>query len=170
MKVSFKVLLPLVLLALPAVVQAQYYFTTNNGAITITGYYGSGGDVTIPDTTNGYAVTSIGSNVFYDCTNLTSVTIGTNVTSIGWEAFELCPNLTSATIPNSVTSIGNFAFGWCPSLAALADLADQFVVGNDEQTRAVRARRGHRKWTSPSWRAQSFARRFWNWSVHKEVL
>ena len=46
---------------LPAVVQAQFTFTTNNGAITITGYTGPGGNVTIPDTTNGYPVTSIGS-------------------------------------------------------------------------------------------------------------
>jgi hypothetical protein len=119
MKTSFKVLLPLLLLlAPPTVVQAQFTFTTNNGSITITGYTGPGGDVTIPDTTNGYPVTGIGTNVFYDCTNLTSITISTNVTSIGWEAFELCPNLTSATIPNSVTSIGNFAFGWCPSLTS----------------------------------------------------
>jgi len=29
------------LLALPAVVQAQFSYTTNNGAITITGYTGS---------------------------------------------------------------------------------------------------------------------------------
>ena len=33
---SLKVLLPLLLLALPAAVQAQFTFTTNNGAITIT--------------------------------------------------------------------------------------------------------------------------------------
>ena len=37
MKTSFKVLLPLLLLsALPAVMQAGFTFTTNNGAITIT--------------------------------------------------------------------------------------------------------------------------------------
>jgi len=41
--------LPLVagalLLMRPAVVQAQFTFTTNNGAITITGYTGAGGAV-----------------------------------------------------------------------------------------------------------------------------
>jgi Tfp pilus assembly pilus retraction ATPase PilT len=41
-------LLLLLLLALPAIVQAQFNYTTNNGTITITGYTGSGGDVTIP--------------------------------------------------------------------------------------------------------------------------
>ena len=48
------------MLVLPAVLRAQdYTFTTNNNALTITKYNGSGGAVTIPDTTNGLPVTSI---------------------------------------------------------------------------------------------------------------
>jgi hypothetical protein len=47
-------LLGAALLALPVAGQAQYAFTTNNGAITITGYSGLGGTVTIPSATNGY--------------------------------------------------------------------------------------------------------------------
>ena len=83
MKTRIKnLLLLLSLLALPAVAQAQFTFTTNSGAITITGYTGPGGAVVIPDTTNGYPVTSIGYEAFYE-TSPTSVTIGTNVTSIG---------------------------------------------------------------------------------------
>jgi hypothetical protein len=58
---SYKLLAGLgLLLALPTVVQAQFNFTTNNGAITITGYYGSDTNVTIPDTITGLSVTSIG--------------------------------------------------------------------------------------------------------------
>ena len=84
MKTSFKVLLPLLLvLMLPAVVQAQFTFTTNNGTITIIGYAGPGGAVTIPDTINGCPVTAIGTNAFYDCFSLTRVTIPSNVTGIG---------------------------------------------------------------------------------------
>ena len=76
-------LLPLLLvLMLPAVVQAQFTFTTNNGTITITGYTDSGGDMTIPNTINGLPVTNIGDEAFTDCYNLTSVTISNNVTSI----------------------------------------------------------------------------------------
>ena len=53
-------LLLLLLLTLPAVGKAQFNYTTDNGAITITGYTGPGGAVTIPDTINGLPVTSIG--------------------------------------------------------------------------------------------------------------
>ncbi len=68
-----RLLLPLLLLTLPFVVQAQdYTYTTNDdNTITITGYTGSGGDVTIPDTINGLPVTSIGSYAFYQCSSLT---------------------------------------------------------------------------------------------------
>jgi hypothetical protein len=76
------------LLTLPAVVQAQFTYTINNGTITITGYTGPGGAVTIPDTINGSPVTSIGYEAFLDCHSLTSVTLGTNVTSIGYAAFD----------------------------------------------------------------------------------
>ena len=103
----------LLLLALPAVVQAQFNFTTNNGAITIIKYTGSGGAVTIPDTTNGWPVSSIGSGAFSNCTSLTSITMGSNVTSIGNYAFYTCTSLIGVTIPNSVTNIGNFAFNAC---------------------------------------------------------
>src|SRR5260370_28303277 len=100
------IILALALLALPAVVQAQFNYTTNNGAITITGYTGPGGGVTIPDTINGYPVTSIGDSAFYRNYTVTSVTIPNSVTNIGVDAFDYCTNLTSVTIPNSVTSIG----------------------------------------------------------------
>jgi hypothetical protein len=54
-----------VLLALPAATQAQFIFTTNDGTITITDYIGSGGDVTIPDTTNGLPITGIAEDAFF---------------------------------------------------------------------------------------------------------
>ena len=109
-------LLPLLLLTLPVALQAQFNFTTNNGTITITGYTGSGGAVTIPSKTNGLPVTSIGDYAFCYCYNLASVTMGTNVTSLGDEAFFYCTNLTSVTIGNNVTNIGQWAFQYCWSL------------------------------------------------------
>ena len=70
--------------------------------------------ITIPD-----SVTSIGSYAFYDCSGLTSVKIPDSVTSIGSSAFEDCSGLTSITIPDSVTSIGEDAFRGCSGLTSL---------------------------------------------------
>ena len=101
---------------LPAAVQAQYNYTTNNGAITITKYTGSGGAVTIPDTIDRLPVTSIGCFASSGYTSLTIITIGNNVTNIGDETFEDCSSLTSVAIPDSVTDIGESAFSSCSSL------------------------------------------------------
>ena len=105
-----KLLSLVLLLALPLASPAQFTFTTNSGVLTITAYTGPGGVVAIPATTNGYPVTSIGFQAFFNCTNLTSITIPNSVTSIGDAAFEVCLGLTNVTIPNSVTSIGGTAF------------------------------------------------------------
>ena len=97
-----------------------YTYTTNSGTITITGYTGSGGAVTIPSTINTLPVTSISERAFSDCLSLTSVTIPTNVTSIGYMAFFDCVNLSSATIPNSVTSIPPWLFYNCGRLTTVS--------------------------------------------------
>jgi hypothetical protein len=119
METPLKLLPLLLLLALPAAVQAQYTDTTNNGTITITGYTGSSGAVTIPDTINGLPVTSIGSYAFQNHTSLTSVTIPNSVTNIGESAFDYCTSLTSVTIGNRVTSLGFRAFYYCTSLSSV---------------------------------------------------
>jgi hypothetical protein len=112
--------------------KAQFSYITNNGSLTITGYTGPGGAVTIPDMLNGLPVTAIGDNAFYICLSLRSVTIPDSVTNIGIQAFYHCHGLTNAilgnhlttiselmfaysglqtiTIPNSVTDIGDYAF------------------------------------------------------------
>jgi hypothetical protein len=150
-------ILPLVLVVLPALVQAQFNYTNNNGAITITGYTGSGGAVAIPSTIevggidlpvrsigNGAfkecfgltsvvmpdSVTSIEDWAFYICFGLTNVTIGNSVTRIGEYAFVHC-GLTSVTIPDSVTSIGFSAFGSCASLSSLTIGSSVTNLGSD---------------------------------------
>ena len=89
------VILAVLLLAAPAAVQAQFTYTNADGSIydystnadgvslTITGYTGPPWAVTIPTNINGLPVTNIGTNAFYDLTNLTSITIPSSVTSIG---------------------------------------------------------------------------------------
>jgi hypothetical protein len=113
-------LLPLLLLlALPAAVQAQFTFTTNNGAITITGYTGSGGVVVIPGTMDGLPISKIGNSAFSGKQNVTSILIPDSATQIGGRAFFGCTSLTNVTIGNSVTNIGNRAFYGCTKVAGV---------------------------------------------------
>jgi len=92
--------------------QAQFAYKINSDlTITITGYTGPGGAVTIPPTLDGLLVTSIGSNAFLSVSStLTSVSLPYSLTSIGDNAFNACGSLTNLTIPNGVTSIGGSAF------------------------------------------------------------
>ncbi len=109
----------LLLLVLPTTVHAQFTYTNNNGAITITGYTGPGGDVTIPSTIDGLPVTSIGYEAFYHLTKVTSVAIADSVTDIGDWAFCVCTGLTNVTIGNSVANIMQGAFASCTSLTGV---------------------------------------------------
>ena len=106
----------IILLMLAPAAWAQFIFTTNNGAITITGYTGSDGNVTVPSATNGYPVTVIGNSSFFLKSSVTGVTVGTNVTLIDNYAFELCRSLTNVIISDSVTNIGLSAFEFCSNL------------------------------------------------------
>ena len=92
-----------------------FNYSVSGNNITITGYTGLGGAVTIPLAIPGVSgtVTSIGAIAFDDSSSLTSVIIPDGVTSIGARAFRWCSGLTNVMIPNSVTSIGGGAFDLC---------------------------------------------------------
>ena len=115
------------------------YSRTSPGGVTITGYSGPGGAVSIPSSipevgtviaigsqafescglssvTIPNSVTNIGDDAFDFSSSLTNITIGDSVTSFGDLAFAACTSLSTVTIPNSVTSIGNVAFLGCTSL------------------------------------------------------
>lgn len=77
--------------------------------------------VTIIDSENGKS--TIGSNAFYQCSQLTDVSIGKGLVSIGENAFYGCGNLQSITIPNTLTSIGEKAFSSCYSMTRV-DISD----------------------------------------------
>jgi hypothetical protein len=101
------------LLATPVAVQAQFNFMVANGAVTITGYTGPGGTVTIPDTIAGLPVTAIGNSALAANTNLTSVTIPSGVISIGGDAFGDCTSLTAISVEANnpgYSSVGGVLF------------------------------------------------------------
>ena len=124
----------------PAAGQTPFLFSTNNGALTITGYTGPGGDLTIPDAVDGLPITGIQDEIMWEAI-ITSVTIPkglTNIgawafegeglgnltiagdgTSIGVNAFLGCAGLTNVTISGAGVTIGDGAFGSCSALASL---------------------------------------------------
>lgn len=93
----------------PAAPLVPFTHATNNGAIAITGYLGPlgyVGAVTIPDTINGLPVTSIGNEVFLNCTNVTSVMIPGSVTHIGDAAFAGCTGLKAVYFDGNAPGLG----------------------------------------------------------------
>jgi len=132
---------PLLLLLLAILAQAQdFTFTTNDGTITITGYTGPGGELTIPDTINGLPVTRIGDWAFHTTTGLSNIAILGSVASIGEAAFWGCANLTSVTIGKSVTNIADSVFHRCAKLTAVYFQGNAPLVGShvfDQATNAT---------------------------------
>ncbi len=132
-----------VLQLLPAALEAQFNYQTNNGTITITAYTGSAGSVVVPATISDLPVTAIGTNAFssrlslgsvalpdtvlvfengafQDCRNLTNLNLPANLTAIGDYAFNACWGISNLVFPNSVTNIGTSAFGSCHNLGTIS--------------------------------------------------
>lgn len=101
----------------------DFTYSTDGTVVTITGYTGSGGAVSIPDTVDGKPVVRIGEGAFYACAGLTSVGIPGSAVDIGGSAFFGCTNLAEVVIPHAVTNVGNSAFYSCGNLtnAAIGD-------------------------------------------------
>lgn len=122
---------------------SDYVCTTNaNDTLTIVGYTGPGGSVSLPSNIGGRSVSIIGEeafignasltrviipdgiatiddNAFYGCTGMVYVGIGNDVRNIGFCAFQRCTALTNVSIPESVYRIEGTAFGGCTSLLAI---------------------------------------------------
>ncbi len=97
-------------------VEGDYVFRIVDGANTLCGYIGNGGEITLPADYKGENYV-IGADVFKNNTALIGVTIPNSVTNIGNSAFEGCTGLANIIIPNSVTTIGNSAFYGCSGLS-----------------------------------------------------
>lgn len=111
-----------------------FAWSYNGTSVTITGYSGSGGAITIPSTeiVNEVPepVTGIGGYAFFNKGSISTVTIPSCITSIAGLAFYRCTGLTTVNLANGLTSIGNDAFGYCFALANFSLPNTLTTIGN----------------------------------------
>ena len=110
-----------------------YEVNPDGKTCTITRYEGKeSGDLTIPETIDGYTVTAIGPYAFYYCTGFNGkLTIPDTVQTIGWGAFAGCYGLTAAKFPADLRKIDTGAFAGCKGLreVELPDLLSELGTG-----------------------------------------
>ena len=97
----------------------SFTYEINGESVTITGYTGSEGNVTIPSEIDGKPVTAIGERAFSHNNTLTSVAIPDSVTVIGDYAFYGSDFWKNINIPAGVTTIGESAFWECDKLESI---------------------------------------------------
>lgn len=131
--VALSMLISLVIFPIPtsALTSGDFTYEVVDGSAVITDYTGSETNVTVPGEINGYTVTEIGKEAFYNksvqkvtlpdfveiigegafrsCTDLKTVIISSNLKTIDKRAFE-CSSLEKINLPDSVTYIGHSAF------------------------------------------------------------
>ncbi len=89
------------------------YKVNENDTITITGYSGTGGDITIPSTIEDKRVSTIAYSAFSNNLSITGVTVEEGLGAIEHNAFYGCKNLVELLLPDTITSIGSAAFANC---------------------------------------------------------
>ncbi len=102
------------------VIAAQKFTYTVNadGTAAITGYTGTGTDVTVPETLDGYTVTAIGADAFRG-TAAVNVTLPDTLTVVKAYAFRDCGGLESVSIPGAQAVIEGAAFDGCTKLTSI---------------------------------------------------
>lgn len=98
----------------------DYYFNTFNGYAILTGCRVTlSGEITIPETYDGYDVTHIGSGAFKDQSKITKVTLPASIVSVGSNAFDSCTALEKVVFNGTVCDIGSAAFIHCSNLKTI---------------------------------------------------
>ena len=110
----------------------DFEYEIHDGKVTITGYMGEGGAVTVPSTLDGLPVTTIGAWAFGYCTGLTSITLPHTLTYIEENAFKYCSGLTKVYVPEKTTIVED-AFRGCVNLTTIThgDDPDQVYTADD---------------------------------------
>ena len=91
------------------------YTLTDEGAV-ITGFSGSGENVVIPETIDGYPVVNV--YLAYS-SKIISITLPNSITSLTGSAFYQCNKLTTVILPDTLVEIGSSAFRYCTALTTI---------------------------------------------------
>lgn len=103
-----------------------FVYTITSSKAVISGYTGTGGDITIPSAINGYPVI-VGASAFKNNSLIRSVIISEGVSEIRALAFFNCTNLLTATLPSTTEVVAVNAFNDCNKAQFLGDGVPRFV-------------------------------------------
>ena len=90
-----------------------------SGEAVVIGYNGNDTDITVPETYQGYPVTSINAKAFRGKTYIENVSLPDSIKNIGTEAFSGCTALQSVNIPSDLIRIEGRTFFDCQSLSSI---------------------------------------------------
>lgn len=114
----------------PRLIDKDYEYIENESGVTILRYLGADTEVTIPETINGKAVTTIGERAFAHNGSIKSIQMPNTVTSIEFRAFDACYELTYVKLSDNLYTIGACAFFACFELEDIA-LPDTLIKLGD---------------------------------------
>ncbi len=104
------------------------YVLNEKSQATITKYFGTKKDVTVPSSINGYEVIKIGDFSFAN-KGITSVTLPDTVKKIGAYAFYNCESLEKINAPSKLKKINGYAFCGCKKLKSFEIPSDLNYLG-----------------------------------------
>jgi len=84
-----------------------FAYSASDTAVTITGYTGEGGIITVPSEIGGLPVTAIGNAAFDGCAAITKITLPDSIESIDDFAFRRCTSLESINYPMSLREVSD---------------------------------------------------------------
>ncbi len=105
------------------------YEILEDNTLCITGYTGSGGDVSIPSEIDGKTVSTLGDELFWCMESITSVALPDSLEYIGARVFQNCTSLTEITLPDTTHEIGDACFLGCIRLSKINVPANLVYVG-----------------------------------------
>ena len=109
---------------------ALWAYRAGDDGLILTGYFGSEGNVVIPEELDGQPVSAIGEECFRGGT-LTSVTVPAGVAHIGAHAFAECLSLTAAFLHSASLEVDGGAFEGCSRLTAVLLEDDDALLAGD---------------------------------------